>query len=159
MHWCMDETLAFLAMIPFIGYFFRKLHAWYHAKMGHACHEKHCDETHAEHKYSPFARSDLGYQKVSEEDMEYLRGSPVPLKITIPVTIWDSIDQKDVVERFGATLVNFLYEEVKDAGLENVTEDEVFWYVNEKAELWVEVRDTSFYHDHDTCEYGWRVEE
>jgi len=90
MHWCMDETLAVLAMIPFIGYFFRKLHIWYHAKMGHTCHEKHCDEAHVEHKFSPYhndpeCRGKM--QQVSEEDMKYLRGTPVPLKITIPIVI------------------------------------------------------------------------
>lgn len=34
--------------------------------------------------YSPFHRT---FQKVSEEDMEYLRGKPAPLMITIPITI------------------------------------------------------------------------
>jgi hypothetical protein len=90
MHWCMDETLAVLAMIPFIGYFFRKLHAWYHKKMGHTCHEKHCDDVHVEHKFSPYHRDASCQDKmqyVSKEDMEYLRGTPAPLKITIPVTI------------------------------------------------------------------------
>ena len=94
MHWCMDETLAVLAMIPFIGYFFRKLHAWYHKKMGHTCHEKHCDDTHVEHTEFQFSPGSPYHpdnwhkaQIVSKEDMEYLRGTPAPLKITIPVVI------------------------------------------------------------------------
>ena len=159
-HFCTDELLALLAMIPFIGYFFRKLHAWYHAKMGHSCHEKHCDEVHVEHKFSPYhndpeCRGKM--QQVSEEDMKYLRGEPVPLKITIPITIWDSISQEDVEERFSKDLVKFLYEEAKDAGLENLTEDEAHWYINDKAELWAVVRDKDFFHDYETCEYGWRT--
>jgi len=156
----MDETLAVLAMLPFIGYFFRKLHAWYHAKMGHTCHEKHCDDTHVEHtvkkSFSPFDRPE-GFVQVSEEDMEYLRGEPAPLKITVPVTIWDSISQSDVGERFGNDLVIFLYKELADIGILDVSEEEVHWYVNDKAELWVQVRDKNFFHDYETCEWGWRI--
>jgi len=158
MHWCMDETLAVLAMIPFIGYFFRKLHAWYHAKMGHTCHEKHCDAVHVEHPYSPYDRANWHKaEHISEADMEYLRGTPAPLKITVPVSIFDSIDQEDVAERFGNDLVIALYAEVEGAGLTNLSKDEVNWFVNDKAELWVVVREKSFYHDHQTSEYGWRV--
>lgn len=168
MHWCMDETLAVLAMIPFIGYFFRKLHAWYHAKMGHTCHEKHCDDTHVEHAefqfspgspYHPDNRDK--FNRVSEEDMKYLRGTPAPLVITIPgIVIWDPICQEDVEERFSKDLVKFLFEEAKEAGLENVTEDEVYWYVSSQkvGDLRAEVRGKVFLHDYETCEYGWRVE-
>lgn len=159
MHWCMDETLAVLAMIPFIGYFFSKIHAWYHTKMGHTCHEKHCDDTHAEHKYSPFDRPSCGYQKVSEADMEYLRGIPAPLKILAPVTIWDDISEEDVTERFGKDLVKFLYEEVEEAFGFSVDKEHIYWYVNEKAELRVEVQNKVFLHDYECCEYGWRVEQ
>lgn len=74
-HFCMDEVLMFLAMIPFIGMFFRKLHAWWHKKINHASHKK----------YSPYDR--VPYEKISEEDAKYLRGKPVPPKITIPVVI------------------------------------------------------------------------
>lgn len=158
MHWCMDETLAVLAMIPFIGYFFRKLHAWYHAKMGHVCHEKHCDDRHVDHPYSPYDRANWHKdQTVSEADMEYLRGEPAPLKITIPVTIWDPISQSDVGERFGNDLVIFLYKELADIGILDISEEEVHWYVNDKAELWVQVCDKNFFHDYETCEWGWRL--
>lgn len=130
MHWCMDETLAVLAMIPFIGYFFRKLHIWYHAKMGHTCHEKHCDDVHAEHPHTI----------VSHQDS------------------WDPISQDDVSERFGNDLVVFLYKELADIGILEVSMDEVHWFVNEKAELRVEVHGKVFLHDYETCEYGWRLE-
>lgn len=132
MHWCMDETLALLAMIPFIGYMFRKLHVWWHTKIDHTCHEKHCDATHAEHPY-------------------------VAPNIT-PDSEWDGIAQEDVEERFGEDLVFFLYEEAHDAGLLNVTEDEVRWYVNGKSELLASVRGKVFLHDYYCCEYGWREE-
>lgn len=158
MHWCMDETLALLAMIPFIGYLFRKLHVWWHTKVAHLCHAKHCDDTHAEHKYSPFDRPSCGYQKVSEADMEYLRGTPAPLEVTVPVDIWDDISEEDVEARFGKDLVRFLYEEIADAGLAGISKEQVYWYVNQKAELRVEVQNKVFLHDSECCEYGWRVE-
>jgi hypothetical protein len=97
-------------------------------------------------------------QQVSEEDMKYLRGTPAPLKIMIPVDIWDSISQEDVEERFSRDLITFLYKEVEDAGLINITENEVHWFINNKSELWVVVREKNFFHDYETCEYGWRSE-
>ena len=48
-HWCNDESMMLMSAIPFIGYYFRKLHIWYHTKIKHRCHTKHCDSTHAEH--------------------------------------------------------------------------------------------------------------
>jgi hypothetical protein len=112
-----------------------------------------------EHPYSPYDPANWHKdQQVSEADMEYLRGTPAPLKITVPVSIFDSISQEDVEERFGNDLVVFLYKEVEDAGLTNITKDEVNWFINDKAELWVSVRGKSFYHDYQTCEYGWRTE-
>ena len=50
-HICSDEILMLLAMIPFIGAFFRKIHNWYHIKFKHQCHEKvSCKEIHVDHK-------------------------------------------------------------------------------------------------------------
>jgi hypothetical protein len=48
-HFCADEMIMIMAMIPFIGVAFRKLHVWYHTKFGHKCHEKTCDSTHVDH--------------------------------------------------------------------------------------------------------------
>ena len=39
MHWCMDETLMLLAALPWLGYYFRKLHVWWHTKYHHKPHE------------------------------------------------------------------------------------------------------------------------
>jgi hypothetical protein len=36
----MDEILMFMAMLPFIGVFFRKIHVWWHSKFKHKEHEK-----------------------------------------------------------------------------------------------------------------------
>ena len=73
-HFCMDEVLMIMGLIPFIGYWFAKLHAWYHVKFKHRCHHvEQCPDTHFEH--------------ISEKDAEYLRGEPVPLVIKIPVKI------------------------------------------------------------------------
>jgi hypothetical protein len=49
-HICADEILMIMMMIPFIGYFFNKIHVWYHEKINHKCHTEGCNETHAEHK-------------------------------------------------------------------------------------------------------------
>lgn len=69
-----------MAVVPVIGVFFHKLHLWWHNKFHHDGHE-------IENKFDPFARPSDSVYPVSEEDMEYLRGEPVPLKITIPVEI------------------------------------------------------------------------
>jgi hypothetical protein len=87
-HFCMDEVLLIMALIPFIGLWFAKLHAWYHVKFGHKCHEKTCSDVHMEHEkkpFNPFKREP--FVVVSKEDMKYLQGTPVPLKVAIPVCI------------------------------------------------------------------------
>src|ERR1700722_15840619 len=103
MHWCSDESLAVLSAIPVVGYYFRKLHIWYHNKSHHPCHEKQCNKTHAEHCFMP---ANIPHGKVGEgqcdqhpleqehtitkEDAEYLRATPEPLKILVPVEIEES---------------------------------------------------------------------
>jgi len=119
MHWCMDETLAVLAMIPFIGYFFRKLHLWYHTKMGHTCHEKHCDAAHAEHKVS------TEYPAVVQSDL-------------------DMIPQEDVSERYGDSVVVDLYATLAKYNMINVDKAEVWWYVRENRDMLVGVRNRLF---------------
>jgi hypothetical protein len=71
-HWCMDETLALMAMLPFIGMFFRRMHAWWHAKFSHKCHEKTCDDKHVEHTEKLLKKEDhFGYPKyVSQEKLD-----------------------------------------------------------------------------------------
>lgn len=49
-HFCIDELYMLLSLIPFIGFYFRKLHTAYHMKFGHKCHEKTCSDTHVEHE-------------------------------------------------------------------------------------------------------------
>lgn len=67
MHWCMDETLALMAMIPFIGIIFAKIHNWWHAKFGHKCHEESCQATHVEHCPLP---ANIPHGKVGEGQCE-----------------------------------------------------------------------------------------
>lgn len=38
-------------------------------------------------KYSPFNRNDPRNSRITKADLEYLKGEPAPLKITIPVVI------------------------------------------------------------------------
>lgn len=52
-HWCADETLMLMTAIPFVGMYFRRIHAWWHNKFSHKCHEKTCEEKHVEHPKKP----------------------------------------------------------------------------------------------------------
>lgn len=68
-HFCMDEVIMIMAMLPFIGAAFRKLHVKWHSKFNHKCHEKTCDDSHVEHK--------VGYITKEEIDTERERLSKV----------------------------------------------------------------------------------
>lgn len=37
-HFCADELIMIMAMVPFIGIFFKRLHVWYHSKFNHKEH-------------------------------------------------------------------------------------------------------------------------
>lgn len=50
MHWCNEENVMVMSMIPFIGYYFNKFRNWYHLKFGYKCHEKTCNDNHVEHE-------------------------------------------------------------------------------------------------------------
>lgn len=64
-HFCMDEVYMILAMIPFIGIFFRRIHLWWHTKFNHRCHHvEQCKETHVEHVHV----KKLGY--LTKEDID-----------------------------------------------------------------------------------------
>ena len=63
-HFCMDEVLMIMAMIPFIGVFFRKCHAWWHSKFSHQCHHvTHCEEIHLEHKENLPSKEDIDEER------------------------------------------------------------------------------------------------
>ena len=49
MHWCQDETYAVMSGVPVVGYFFKRIHKWYHNKTHHKCHHQGCESDHAEH--------------------------------------------------------------------------------------------------------------
>lgn len=141
MHWCMDETLAVLAMIPLIGYFFRKLHIWWHTKFHHKCHEEGCNSDHVEHTEEECHDHDS--HKLTQGDILLICG-------------WDAIYQKDAEERFDC-LVDDL---ISDTWLLDVDEepadDEFRWFVNDKGELRAVFRQQVFTHDDQCCEHGWR---
>jgi hypothetical protein len=48
-HFCQDELYATLATFPVIGYYYKKVHSWYHNKTQHKCHQQGCSSTHSEH--------------------------------------------------------------------------------------------------------------
>lgn len=47
-HFCADELMMIMAMVPFVGVAFRRLHTWYHIKFKHHCHSN-CQENHSHH--------------------------------------------------------------------------------------------------------------
>jgi len=47
-HFCMDEVLMIMAMIPFVGVAFRKAHAWWHSKFKHDSHQPRSEKRHEE---------------------------------------------------------------------------------------------------------------
>jgi hypothetical protein len=49
-HFCADEMMMIMAMVPFIGVGFRRMHAWYHLKFKHHCHKSNCNKEHLDHK-------------------------------------------------------------------------------------------------------------
>ena len=153
-HFCSDELFMLMAMIPFIGIFFGKMHTWWHKHFHHKCHEEGCKAEHVEHckmpahiphgkagegqcdqhPYSPFGRH--GHEHITEEDAKYLIGIPAPLKITVPVTLekgeenWDSIVEEDVEERFGEDVLMNLMVEVMVSPIEYPQGAEAYWFVN-----------------------------
>lgn len=50
-HFCMDEVLMIMAMFPFIGFAFRKVHVWWHTRFNHQCHHvTRCEDHHVVHE-------------------------------------------------------------------------------------------------------------
>lgn len=143
MHWCMDETLAVLALIPVIGFLFRKLHTWWHKHFHHKCHEPHCHEEHVSHP-------------VSHEKGTFMQEvDRVFDAAQITEDDYDVINQETVEARFGKELVQDLLDTLHIHGMEDVHLDEVIWFVNGHQELRVEVRGRSFIHGYNQCEHGW----
>lgn len=104
-HWCADETIALFSALPFIGFFFAKLHTWWHKKFGHPCHEEGCKGTHALHV---------------EVEESYNPGSD-----------WDALSQDDMEERFGGCLIDDLIGDHQLLGVEVRPHDgEFFWFIN-----------------------------
>jgi hypothetical protein len=200
-HFCTDELLALLAMLPVIGLLFRRMHTWWHNHFHHKCHEPGCNDTHVEHchmladiphgkvgegqceqhplvshKENPYSPYDKKHwhqdDTVSEEDMKYLRGEPVPLASHEEYfsindhgwgagvkPAWEAINQETVEARFGAGLVQDLRYTLKGKPeLTNLEDRELCWYINEHQELKVEVRGRGFIHVWNQNEHGWDCE-
>jgi hypothetical protein len=152
-HFCTDELLAIMAMIPFIGFIFAKMHVWWHKHFNHHCHkDSQCTELHAEHpthdEYDPFARCSI--EPISAEDAKYLSGNIVHDVGPEPEDgfVWDWISADDVEGRFGGSIMDDL---IGDHTLLHVSErpldDEFTWYVNDvnHEELMAQFRGRLFY--------------
>jgi hypothetical protein len=122
-HWCADETIALFSALPFIGYFFAKLHAWYHKKFGHPCHTEGCSDTHVEH---------TTHEK--SEQSTYNPGND-----------WDALSQDDMEERFGGTLIDNLIGDHRLLGVDIRPHDEEFsWFINGYGGVRAKFRDKTF---------------
>jgi len=109
-HWCYQETealLMFLASLPLIGLFFRRIHTRWHAKWKTLCGHKNCEAIHSRLEIKP------DFKVVDE--------------------VWDTISADDVEARFGGTIMDDL---VGDLTLLNVTErpteDKFQWFINDE---------------------------
>ncbi len=134
MHWCMDETLALMAMIPFIGIIFAKIHNWWHAKFGHKCHEESCQETHAEHE-----------------------GLEIKDNLTCTIdTLWDAgnydhdlydlISKEDLDERLGPITDKLFYKLQFDLD-EFLKKEDFRWFINGHSRVRATFRGRTFLHD------------
>lgn len=104
-HWCPDETLALFSALPFIGYFFAKLHAWWHQKFHHPCHTDGCQNTHVDHVELTEAYN--------------------------PGNDWDELTQDDAMGRFGYYLVDDLMCDTELLKVEECPADKEFtWFIN-----------------------------
>jgi hypothetical protein len=125
-HWCNQETealLILLSTIPFIGLFFKRLHARFHAKWnticGNKCHEEGCQDTHAAHV------------KVEEP---YNPGND-----------WDALTLDEAFERFGLRLIDDLMCDTKLLGVDECPFDNEFtWFINGFGGLRAKCRGKTF---------------
>lgn len=154
MHWCIDETLALLAMIPFIGYFFGKLHAWWHRQFMHKCHEKGCYYTHVEHCHMPanIPHGKPGEGQCEQHPLITHDDGPEPENCFEPG--WDWLSQDDVEERFGGSIMDDLIgnNQLLKVGV-RPADDEFNWFVNDKQELKAVFKNRVFIHGYEQREW------
>lgn len=68
-HFCQDELYMIMAMLPFIGAFFRNLHAKYHSKHNHKPHvHEECYESVEELTDEDIISSEEILNKVSQDN-------------------------------------------------------------------------------------------
>jgi hypothetical protein len=106
-HFCQDELLMILAMIPFIGIFFRKIHIWYHAKFHHKCHEKNCDAEHPEHW---LGEHEALHQEFQKSFLSNPNRKLYNLIVPAPSKEWDLISLDDVLDKYGSEITGSLHE-------------------------------------------------
>lgn len=134
-HWCADETFMLLTMLPFIGFFFKKIHAWWHTKSAHKCHDEHCDAAHVEHIEEP---------------------ADEPTFSSFPMDEWDEVPVELIKEKFGEEVVLKLRMNPLRLGLIDVPSEKDFrWYVSSLgAAKAVLIFQREYVHD-DFCPEGW----
>jgi len=123
MHWCADETFALLALLPFVGIYFYRLHAWYHKKFNHKCHTHNCNEHHIEHiDYKSPVVSSISFDQISDIDLEERRG-------------------KEITQSLLSTFPNLELNKFLDT-------DKVKWYISDHQDVMAFCQDRWFYYTH-----------
>lgn len=105
-----------LSMLPFIGIFFKKIHAWWHKNSNHKCHEDHCHSHHVEH-----------IEELDKFD---------------PYLDWDEVSLELIKERFGDQIFELLQTNYQMSCGHTIIHDsevpepdEFKWYVNSAGQV------------------------
>lgn len=129
MHWCIDETLALLSIIPFMGYFFGKLHAWWHVRFSHKCHEKNCNQVHNIHCKMP---ANIPHGLYNQEQCEqHPQEDTTKLRLVVPEG-FDAICVEDAEEKFGVDIIDHLLDDKQLLKYDGFVSDTYFgWWVSD----------------------------
>ncbi len=146
MHWCMDETLALLSVIPFIGYFFAKIHNWWHSKFGHKCHEAACQATHVEHSEEGTARLTLNIENNIPLDSFTWTIDKLWDAANFDQDLYDLISKEDLDERLGPITDKLILKIESDLD-SNFTNDEFRWFINGHSRVRATFHGRTFLHD------------
>src|SRR5208282_1140260 len=140
-HFCSDELIAILAMIPFIGIFFRRFHTWYHKKTNHPSHALVCD-----HHVEPVEPATVLVQCAHGKTL--LQNCNDCLPWSHEGIEWDEMLLEDIEEKFGSDTVQSLLDH--KFFKEFVTDlDEVIWMVNGEGYLQARCNGRIFLRNHE----------
>jgi hypothetical protein len=154
MHWCMDETLALLSVIPFIGYIFAKMHNWWHAKFGHKCHEGSCQSTHVDHSEDGIAH--LHFNVVNNVPLDSFTFTIDRLwdAANYDQDLYDLISKEDLQERLGPIADKLIHKLEFDLD-RFLNVNEFRWFINGYGRVRATFHGRTFLHDEFSVNHTW----